>query len=200
VPADLTKYDPDDDFGFDAFDAGDFKSGEVGDFRQGSRFSQWALARYLVGRTLGVSVSNNLLVVALVLFAGAALLQWVVGTTFWAIVVLVLALIVLAMRAVIRWGLNKLTAADRYAPLEDRLRSLVHDTRSDIFAELRRVGLPGHSWSVPLLALNLVRPSKRRATLERLRQFDVNRAVPPARVDELHHIMQAAFNRPGRPA
>src|SRR5690242_17574299 len=123
---------------------------EVGEFRQGTSLSQWALARYLVGRALGVSVSNNLLVVALLLVGLAALLQWVVGSTFWAVVVGVVALVVLGMRALIRWALNKLTAADKYGPLEQRLRALVNETRGDILAELRRVGLPGHTWSVPL--------------------------------------------------
>lgn len=193
---DLTKRMPDDEPPF-AAEAVEVGAPADGFGRQGTSFSQWALARYLVGRALGVSVSNNLLVIALLLFGFAAVLQWVVGTTFWAIVVAVVGLMVLGMRAVIRWALNKLTAADRYGPLEQRLRTLVSETRGDIFAELRRVDLPGHTWSVALLAINLVRPKRRGETLARLRQFDVDRAVTPARVDELHHIMRAAFNRPG---
>ena len=174
------------------FSADDLES-EVGDFRQGSPLSQWALARYLVGRSLGVSIGNNLLVLAVLLLGVGALLQWGVHTTFWAIVVTVLALIVLGMRALIRALLNNLTAANRYRPLEDRLRSLVSETRKDVLAELRRVGLPGRPWSLPLLAFRLIRPSRRGDTIEKLRQFDLDRAVAPARVDELHHIMRAAF-------
>jgi len=171
----------------------DDPASEVGDFRQGSQLSQWALARYLVGRSLGVSIGNNLLVLALLLLGIGALLQWGVHTTFWAIVVAVLALIVLGMRALVRALLNNLTAANRYRPLEDRLRALVSETRRDVLAELRRVGLPGRPWSLPLLAVRLIRPSRRRQTIDKLRQFDLDRAVAPARVDELHHIMRAAF-------
>jgi hypothetical protein len=208
VAADLTKRVPDDepDSAGGAsrnrpVDAGAVSQGaEVGDFRQGTVFSQWALARYLVGRALAVSVSNSLLVAALVVLGLAALLQWVVGSTFWAVVVAVVGLLILALRGLLRWGLNRLTAADRYAPLEQRLRALVSETKRDILAELRRVGLPGRSWSLPLLAIRLLRPSRRTETWARLRQFDVDRAVSPARVDELHHIMRAAFNRPGRAA
>jgi hypothetical protein len=195
---DLTKRLPDDEPPYSVNEGVEVGAPTDGFGRQGTTFSQWALARYLVGRALGVSVSNNLLVVALLLFGLAAVLQWVVGTTFWAIVVAVVGLVVLGMRALIRWALNKLTAADMYGPLEDRLRALVSETRGDILAELRRVGLPGHTWSIPLLAINLVRPKRRGKTLERLKQFDVDRAVTPARVDELHHIMRAALNRPGR--
>lgn len=175
-------------------------AGDVGAFRQGTPLSQWALARYLVGRALGVSISNYLLVIAVVIFGFAAVLHWLAGSTFWAVLVALAGLAVLALRAVLRWALARLTAADRYAPLEQRLRALVHDTRRDILRELRRVGLPGHSWSLPLLALNLLRRSRRHRTLERLREFDVDRAVSPARVDELHHIMRAALQRPGRAA
>jgi hypothetical protein len=208
VPADLTTRDPDDDPVGPGGPAGSDPTGggllgaeaHVGSFRQGNAFSQWALARYLVGRTLAVSVSNTLLAAAVVVLALAALLQWGAGSTFWAVVVGVIGLLLLLLRGVLRWGLNRLTAADRYAPLEQRLRALVSETRRDILAELRRVGLPGRSWSLPLLAVNLVRSSRRGETFERLRQFDVDRAVTPAHVDELHHIMRAAFTRPGRAA
>ena len=189
MPADLSKRVPDEPPSFDA--------AEIGAFRQGTPFSQWALARYLVGRALGISISNNLLVVAALMFGFAAVLQWVVKSTFWAVVVAIIGVIVLAVRSLLRWALTKITAADHYAPLEARLRSLVAETQADIFRELRRVGLPGHTWSVPLLVIKLLRPSKRRDTLARLKQFDVDRAVSPARVDELHHIMRAAFDRPG---
>ena len=177
------------------FFSADDQAADVGEFRQGSPLSQWALARYLVGRSLGVSIGNNLLVLALLLLGIGALLQWVAHTTFWAIVVTVLALLDLGMRALVRALLNNLTAANRYRPLEDRLRALVSDTRKDVLAELRRVGLPGRPWSLPLLAVRLLRPSRRAETVSKLRQFDLDRAVAPARVDELHHIMRAAFQR-----
>ena len=193
MPADLTKSSPEPD-------PDDVTYAEVGAFRQGTPFSQWALARYLVGRSIGASLSRTLLALAVLLLAVAALLYWVAHTTFGALVVAVIGLMVLALRAVLRWVLNKITAAGHYGPLEARLCDLVSETRGDILAELRRVGLPGRSWTLPLLAVRLVRPTTRRATLERLTRFDVDRAVTPARVDELHHVLRAAVDRPGRAA
>lgn len=170
---------------------------EVGAFRQGSALSQWALARYLVGRAIGTSLSLSLLILAVAVFALAAVVQWTTHATFWTVLIVIVGLLVLAFRGVVRWVLRRLTAADHYGPLEDRLRALVGETRGDILAELRRVGLPGRTWTLPLLAIRLVRPRRRRQTLERLRSFDVDRAVTPARVDELHHILRAAFPRAG---
>jgi hypothetical protein len=162
---------------------------DVGEFSQGSPLSRWALARYLVGRSIGESVSNTLLFVAAVVLALAALCQWVLDSTFLAIVVVVIALGVLIVRAALRAILRRLTAADRYGPIEERLRSLVSDTRSDVLRELRRLGLPSHIWTLPLLAVRLV-GRRRKATLARLREFDIDRAVPKARLDELHMLLR----------
>ena len=71
------------------------------------------------------------------------------------------------------------------------------DTRKDVLRELRRIGLPGRTWSVPLLAMRLIRPSRNRQTVEALRGFQVERAVPAARLDELHLLVTAAA-REGR--
>ena len=188
MPADLSKPSPDEPP----------PGADVGSFRQGSPLSQWALARYLVGRAIASSVSASLLVVALVIFAFAALIEWGAHSTGWAVLVAVLGLMVLAVRGVIRLVLRKLTAADHYGPLEARLNALVSETRRDILSELRRVGLPGRTWTLPLLAFRLARRTKRAQTLERLRAFDVDRAVTPLRVDELHNLMRAATGRQGR--
>ncbi|MGN6608186.1 MAG: hypothetical protein ACTHMS_14385 [Jatrophihabitans sp.] len=166
---------------------------EVGRFRQGTPLSQWALARYLVGRAIGTSIGTSLLVVAVVLLALAVLVQWSTHLTFVTVLLALAGVLVLAFRGLVRLVLRRLTAADRYGPLEDRLHALVGETRGAILAELRRVGLPGRSWTLPLLAIRLVRPRRRAETLERLRAFDVDRAVTPARVDELHHLLRAAF-------
>ncbi|HEY2167658.1 MAG TPA: hypothetical protein VGH01_10860 [Jatrophihabitantaceae bacterium] len=163
---------------------------EVGEFRQGSPVSRWALARYLVGRAIGQSVSSALLLVALVVLGLAALIEWGAHQTFWAVLVAVVALAVLALRGLLRAVLRRLTATDRVGPLEARLRALVADTRGDVLAELRRLGLPGRTWTLPLLALRLLRRSRRGETLERLRGFQVDRVVPPARIDELHLIIR----------
>lgn len=163
---------------------------EVGEFRQGSPVSRWALARYLVGRAIGQSVSTSLLLVALVVLGLAALIEWGAHQTFWAVLVAIVGLAVLATRALLRAVLRRITAADQVAPLEARLRALVADTRADVLAELRRLGLPGRTWTLPLLAVRLARRSRRQQTLDRLRGFQVDRVVPPARIDELHLIIR----------
>ncbi|MEO8888184.1 MAG: hypothetical protein ABI301_01660 [Jatrophihabitantaceae bacterium] len=165
---------------------------DVGEFRQGSPVSQWALARYLVGRAIGESVGASLMIVAVVLLALAALIWWA-GSVFWAVVVGVIALGVLLMRALMLAVLRRLTAARQYGQLEERMRSLVADTRGDVLRELRRIGLPGHTWTLPLLGVRLVRRTRRADTLERLKRFQLGRAVPRARLDELHLLLRSAM-------
>lgn len=163
---------------------------EVGSFRQGSEGSRYALARYLVGRAVGESMSRGLLVLGLVVLAVAGLLEWR-GDTFWAVVVAIVALGVLALRSLLAGVLNRLTAVAADGASERRLRTVLKNTRSDVLRELRRVGLPGRTWSMPLLALRLLRPSRQRQTVARLRQFEIERAVPPARLDEVHLLLRA---------
>jgi hypothetical protein len=161
---------------------------DVGQFRRGSPLSRWAFARYLVGRAIGESVGSTLLVLALALLALAAVSQWVLHSTLLAVLIAIVAIGVLLVRAVLRAVLRRLTEADRYGPVETRLRELVSDTRGDVLRELRRVGLPSHTVTLPLLALRLI-GKRRAATLERLRGFDIDRAVPKARLDELHMLL-----------
>jgi hypothetical protein len=175
--------DPDEPIGFD-----------VGSFEQGSPVSRWALARYLVGRAIGESIGRSLLVVAVVLLIGAGLVE-VAGSTFWSIVIAVIALAVLSLRAIMRSVLRRLTAVDRVAPLEARMRALVADTRSDVLAELRRIGLPGRTWTLPLLVPRLLGRRRRARTLARLRTFELDRVVPKARVDELHLLLRDSLGR-----
>ncbi|PZS19077.1 MAG: hypothetical protein DLM57_04900 [Pseudonocardiales bacterium] len=167
---------------------------DVGAFEQGSPISRWALARYLVGRAIGESISRTLLIVALGALVLAGVVEWL-GSTFWSVVIAVLALAVLAMRAMLRAILRRLTAADRVGPIEARLHSLVDDTRSDVQAELRRIGLPGRPWTLPLLPLRLIGRQRRRKTVARLRTFDLDRVVPKSRVDELHLILRDTIGR-----
>jgi hypothetical protein len=168
---------------------------EVGAFEQGSPISRWALARYLVGRAIGESVSRSLLIVALVVLLLAGLVEWRLRSTFWSVVIALLAVGVLAMRAILRAVLRRLSAADQVGPLETRLRALVDDTRSDVLAELRRIGLPGRTWTLPLLPLRFAGRERRRRTITRLRTFDLDRVVPKARVDDLHLILRDAIGR-----
>jgi hypothetical protein len=161
---------------------------DVGDFEQGSPLSRWALARYLVGRAIGESVGSTLLIVALVLLAVAALGQWVIHSTLLAVLLGILGIGVLLIRWVLLAVLRRLTEADGYGPLEARLRALVSDTRGDVLRELRRVGLPSHTFTLPILAVRLI-GKRRKETFARLRGFDISRAVPKARLDELHMLL-----------
>jgi hypothetical protein len=172
---------------------------EVGDFRPGSPLSRWALARYLVGRSIGESVGVGLLVVGLLILAGAGVLTW----AGWIVVAVLVGLVgvgVLVLRAVLLAVLRRLTATPEFSPVGDRLRDLVADTRGDVLRELRRLRLPAHTWTVPLLALRLLRRRRRAQTVERLRSFDIDRVVPAARIDELHLLLQSARGRDVPPA
>lgn len=162
-------------------------AGAVGEFRQGTPTSQWALTRYLVGRAVGESLGAALLLVGLLVLASGALLWWRGWLGAGAVLVLV-ALFLLLMRAALVGLLRRLTAAPGGDP---RLRALVRQTRRDVLRELRRVGLPGRTPTLPLLVTRLARPRTRSRTLERLREFDTARAVPPARLDELHMLLRA---------
>jgi hypothetical protein len=168
---------------------------EIGEFEQGSPLSRWALARYLVGRAIAESVSRTLLIVAVVFLALAAAFQWGLHSTFLVVVAVVLAVLVLLLRWILRAVLRRLTAADHYGPIEARLRSLVNDTRTDVLKEMRRVGLPSRTITLPLLAVRLI-GKRRKDTVARMRTFDVERAVPKARLDELHMVLRDAAGRP----
>lgn len=132
-----------------------------------------------------------LFVLALLILGLAALVEWGLKSTFWAVLIAIVALGVLVMRAGLRAVLRRLTAADQFGPVESRLKELVADTRSDVRKELRRIGLPGRTWSLPLLAFAFFGRERRRRTIERLRNFDVDRVVPASRIDELHLALRA---------
>jgi len=168
---------------------------EVGGFEQGTPGSRWALGRYLVGRAIGEYISRALLVFALLVVALTVLVWWV-GPTWLAILIGIFALTVLLLRWVLGAVLRQATGAGHFGPLEDRMRRLVADTRGDVRAELRRIGLPSRTWTLPLLAWRLARRKRRAETLVRLRRFEVERVVPSARLDELHLIV-AQLRAPG---
>jgi hypothetical protein len=56
--------------------------------------------------------------------------------------------------------------------------------------ELRRLQLPSHTVTMPLLAVRLL-GRRRGEVIARLRGFDIDRVVPAARVDDLHLVIQA---------
>jgi hypothetical protein len=165
---------------------------DVGQFRQGTALSQLALGRYLVGRALAESVGTSLLLLAVGLLALAALGQWVVHSTLLAVLLVLVALFVLVLRWLLLAVLRRLTGFAQYEPVETRMRKLVADTRADVLRELRRLGLPGRTVTLPVLAIRLLRPTRRADTLARLRGFETARVVPKARLDELHLLLRQA--------
>jgi hypothetical protein len=165
---------------------------DVGSFRQGSPFSQWALARYLVGRAVTESLGRALLVLGLVLLALSAGAWLGLHSVLLGIVVLVVAGAVLLFRAVLLAVVGRLTAVRSDPALAQRMQALVDDTRPDVLAELRRIGLPGRTATLPLLVLRFAGAERRRQTFEKLRGFDLTRVVPNARLDELHLLLRTA--------
>ncbi len=172
--------------------AGDAYAAEVGDFRQGSPFSRWALARYIVGRVILLRVGWSLLGIGVVLLAVAATLEIWLHVAAAAIVLLVVGGGVLLMRTALQAILRRVMGA-AFGPLEDRLDTTVRGAGGDVQRELRRVGLPSHLLTLPLLPLRMLGRRRRRDTLNRLKQFEVERAVSPSRLDELHLVLQQAL-------
>jgi hypothetical protein len=168
---------------------------EVGEFRQGTSFSRWALARYLVGRSMLASLSRGLLIVGLVILVLATTVWFGAHSHGWAVFVGLIALAVLVSRALLVAIIRRLTATREFAPVETRLRRLVADTRRAVLREMRRIGLPSHLWTLPLLAVYLLRPLKRRDTIARLRQFNVDRVVSSSQVDEVHLLLRQVARR-----
>ncbi len=186
--------DPEDPFGADP------QHIDVGEFRQGSPLSQWALARYLVGRALVESLGWALLIVAIALVALAAVLWLGLDARVLPVLLIVIAVGVLLMRWVLLGVVRRLTGFAQYGPLEHRMKALVEDTSSDVLRELRRIGLPGRTWTLPLLGVRFLRRDRRRDTVIRLKSFEVERAVPKARLDELHIVLRTALGTGPNPA
>lgn len=169
---------------------------DVGAFEPGTPFSRWALARYIVGRVLLERISWALAGLGIVLLVVAALCEWVLHSTFLAVIVGIVAVGVLFLRWLLMAVLRRLMLAQAYGPLEKRLDTIVSSATGGVLAELRRVGLPGRVFTVPLIAFRLI-GKRRQETLEKMRAFDVDRAVPKARRDELHLLLQEATGRAG---
>lgn len=172
---------------------------EVGEFPQGSPFSRWALARYIVGRVILERVSWSLLTIALVLVVLGALAYFLLDSTFLAVIVGIVVVMVLLLRAALRAVLHRLMGAGAYGPLEDRLNDIVGGASSDVLAELRRVGLPARLITLPLIGFRLI-GRRRKDTMVRIRNFEVERAVSRARLDELHMLVREATGTSGPPA
>jgi hypothetical protein len=165
----------------------------VGDFRQGNPISQWALARYLVGRVIAERIRAGLLLTGLIILVLAALVYWF-GPTWLAVLIVIVALFVFLARKIVTALIAQFTAAAVFRPIEDRMRALVADTHGDFRRELKRVGIPSSWWTFPVLVLRLV--FRRRQTFERMRTFDIARVVPKIRLDELHLLVRSLRSQP----
>ena len=151
------------------------------------------LSRYLVGRVVAARVSLSLLIVAVVLLAGAlALWEW--GPRVLAVLVGLVALIVFAIRTLVVAILRRVMGVGQLGPVEDQLRGLVSDTQGDLRRELRRIGLPATVLGMPLLMVRIL-GKRRAATFARLQQFDLARVVPRSRQDELHFLVTSQLRR-----
>ena len=139
---------------------------EVGEFRQGTADSRRALSGYLVGRAIGEQTAAGLMILGFS-FLALAVGAYFIAPTWLSVLV----------------GLH-----------EDRMRSLVAETRGDVRRELRRLGLPSHTATMPLLAARLL-GRRRGEVVARLRGFDIDRVVPPGRVDDVHLVIQALSER-----
>lgn len=156
------------------------------------------LARYLVGRAIAARVSVGLMAIALAILA-VAVLVWLIGPHWLAVLIGVVALVVLAFRALVMAVLRRLMAVGRLGAAEDRIQALVADTGGDLSRELRRIGLPGSAVGLPVLVLRLI-GRRRGETLRRLQQFDVTRVVPRSRRDELAFVVRNdVLGRPSDP-
>lgn len=172
-----------------------YVTADVGSFDQGNEFSRWALARYIVGRVILERVSWALLVVAVVLLVLAGVSEWVLHSTLLAVLLVLVALGVFAMRGLLRFVLHRLMNAKAYGPMEQRVAGIVNGASRGVFLEMRRVGLPSRLITLPLLLFRLL--GKRRAeTMERIRRFEVDRAVPKASRDELYLVLRQSIGRP----
>ncbi len=170
----------------------------MGEFRQGTATSQYALSRYLVGRAIIEAIGRSMLLIAVLFFAVAVACEWWLHQTAAAVLAAVFGLVVLLVRAASLGVLRRLTAVGRFGAAEDRMAALVKDTRGDVLRELRRLGLPGRTLTLPWLAVRLL-GRRRKDTLLRLRGFDIDRVVPAARVDELHLLWDSAAGGGAQP-
>lgn len=171
---------------------------EVGGFDQGTQLSRWALARYIVGRVVLERVSWSLLLIAGVLIVLAVLAQAGLHSTLLCVLLAVVAVFVLVLRLLLRAILKRLMGAAAYGPLEKRVREIVGDAGSGVLKEMRRVGLPSGLLTIPLVVVRLA-GRRRRETLARMREFDVERAVPKARRDELYLVLRESLGSPPPP-
>ena len=127
-------------------------------------------------------------------FLALAVGCYFIAPTWLAVLVGLIGFGLLLVRAIVAALMRRLAGVGRFGPHEDRMRSLVAETRGDVRRELRRLGLPSHTATMPILAARLL-GRRRSEVIARLRGFDIDRVVPPARVDDVHLVIQALSQR-----
>ncbi len=154
--------------------------------RPGKLDNEQSLRSYLLVRALGRSVLNTVLWSGLLILAiGVAV--WFGGLKVLGILIGLVALAVLF----VRFSLGTLTKRFARGPADPRINRLVARTGRGLRRELRRVGLPGAPWAPVLIALRLLRPTRRRQTMQSLSRIELSKVVPAGQVDELHLLLQS---------
>lgn len=153
--------------------------------RSGPLDNEKSLRAYLLIRAVARSVLTTLQWSGIAILVLAAAL-WLGGLKVLGILVGLVALAVLGFRALLS-GLGRRMARQP----DPRLHRLVIRTGRGLRREFRRVGLPGTPWAPLLIALRLIRPRRRVATMQALTKIDLARVVPSSQVDELHLLLQS---------
>ena len=166
-------------------------TGEVGDFRQGDARSRWALARYLVARTIGDGAVRAVLGIALLCAALTVVLVLVDAPVVLSVLVGLVTLGWFVAWRVARALWSRLSGGRALAPVRHELDKLVGETRPDVRRELRRLDLPAHPFAAFAFATRLG-GRRRSETTQRMRRFDVDRVVPADRVDRVVLLMERA--------
>lgn len=182
------------DFTKHTFDAGATSAG-FGEVEPGGVFifsrpgkldNEQSLRSYLLVRALGRSVMNTVLWSGLLILAIGVVL-WLSGLKVLGILVGLVAFAVLF----VRFSLGSLTKRFGRGPADPQINRLVTRTGRGLRKELRRVGLPGAPWAPLLIALRLLRPTRRRQTMQSLSRIELTKVVPAGQVDELHLLLQS---------
>lgn len=160
-------------------DGGSFAGGSLG-----------ALRRYLLVRVLGRSVINTVQWSGITILLLAALC-WLGGIKVLAVLIAIVAIFVLLTRVMLSGLERRLSGSRQLGAIKPRVDALVTKTRRGLRREFRRVGLPGVPWAPMLIALRLIRPTRRVRTIQALSRIDLAAVVPASQLDELHLILQS---------
>jgi hypothetical protein len=181
------------DDGFDPSDTGTWRVTEVVPGGESGRRTTTIL-RYLLG-LLAVDHVRTLTrwwfvpaIAGIVLFFLVP--RWI------GVLVFVLGVLVLVGRIVLVRAVGRLSLARRYRPVENDLRAAVEAGKANLRSELRRVGLPSGTWTLPLSAIRLARGTDRSAARSRLREVEIHRILPDAQLTRALRVLDQAA--PGR--